>query len=212
MPRSANPATLPLLGFFIVYPTSHLSAFEQISERRSVRAMDLQDPGPDQKQVEQLLTAAARVPDHGKLGPWRFICFQDDARQAFGEHLAQRFRELKPEAPTAAIEAERGRFSRAPLVIAVISSVDTQSRIPEWEQLLSAGAACQNLLIAANLMGFAAQWLTEWYAYDEAIDRALGLNPGERVAGFVYIGSATVKPDERQRPDLQQRIRQWTES
>ena len=195
-----------------MYPTSHLSAFEQISERRSVRAMDLQTPGPDQTQVEKLLAAAARVPDHGKLGPWRFICFQDDARKAFGEHLAKRFSELKPEAPTEAIEGERGRFSRAPLVIAVISSVNAQSRIPEWEQQLSAGAACQNLLIAANLMGFAAQWLTEWYAYDEAIDQTLGLNQGERVAGFVYIGSATVKPDERQRPELQQRIQHWTES
>lgn len=195
-----------------MYPNPQLSAFEQISQRRSVRAMDLQAPGPDQAQIDQLLHAAARVPDHGKLGPWRFICFQDDGREAFGEHLAQRFHELKPEAPLPAIEAERGRFVRAPLVIAVISSVQAQSRIPEWEQLLSAGAACQNLLIAANLMGFAAQWLTEWYAYDEVIDQKLGLNVGERVAGFIYIGSASAKPDERQRPDLQQRIQHWNES
>lgn len=212
MPISINPVTLPVLGIFTVYPNSHPAALEQISQRRSVKAMDLQAPGPDQQQVEQLLAAAARVPDHGKLGPWRFLCFQDDARQAFGEHLAQRLRELKPEAPTVAIEAERGRFCRAPLVVAVISCVQAHPKIPEWEQLLSAGAACQNLLVAANLMGFAAQWLTEWYAYDKGIDAKLGLNPGERVAGFVYIGSATTKPNERQRPDLHQRIQHWTAS
>ena len=194
-----------------MYPNSQLTALEQISQRRSVKAMDLQPPGPDQQQVDQLLAAAARVPDHGKLGPWRFLCFQNAAREAFGEHLAQRFQELKPEAPAVAIEAERGRFSRAPLVVAVISCVQAHPKIPEWEQLLSAGAACQNLLVAANLMGFAAQWLTEWYAYDEAIDVKLGLNSGERVAGFVYIGTASAKPDERQRPNLQQRIEHWTE-
>ena len=195
-----------------MYPNSHLAALEQISQRRSVKAMDLHTPGPNQQQMDQLLAAAARVPDHGKLGPWRFICFQNDARQAFGEHLAQRFSELKPQAPAAAIEAERGRFVRAPLVIAVISCVQAHPKIPEWEQLMSAGAVCQNLLVAANLMGFAAQWLTEWYAYDEAIDAKLDLKSGERVAGFVYIGSAKDKPDERQRPDLQQRIQHWTES
>ena len=84
MPISTNPATLPVLGFFTVYPNSHLAALEQISQRRSVKAMDLHTPGPNQQQMDQLLAAAARVPDHGKLGPWRFICFQDDARQAFG--------------------------------------------------------------------------------------------------------------------------------
>ena len=207
-----QPRYTAAFGIFTVYPNSHLAALEQLSQRRSVKAMDLQAPGPTQQQVEQLLAAAARVPDHGKLGPWRFICFQDDARLAFGEHLAKRFSELKPDAPTGAIDSERGRFCRAPLVVAVISSIQTHPKIPEWEQLMSAGAACQNLLVAANLMGFAAQWLTEWYAYDETIDAKLGLKSGERVAGFVYIGSATAKPDERQRPDLQQRIQHWTES
>ncbi len=193
-----------------MYPTPQLAALQQISQRRSVKAMDLQSPGPNAEQLQELLTAAARVPDHGKLGPWRFLCFQNEARETFGDQLAQRFRTTKPGAPEAAVEAERMRFMRAPLVIAVISCVQQHPKIPEWEQLMSAGATCQNLLVAANLMGFAAQWLTEWYAYDEAIDRALGLNPGERVAGFVYIGSATDRPDERQRPDLQPRIGYWT--
>ena len=178
-----------------MYPTPQLSALEQISQRRSVKAMDLQGPGPSAEQLQTLLDAAARVPDHGKLGPWRFLCFQDQARQHFGDQLA----------------AERARFMRAPLVVAVISCVQEHPKIPQWEQLMSAGAACQNLLVAANLMGFAAQWLTEWYAYDSVIDQVLGLKAGERVAGFVYIGSATAKPDERQRPDLQERIDHWVE-
>ena len=194
-----------------MYPTPQLSAFEQISQRRSVKAMDLQAPGPNSEQLQELLNAAARVPDHGKLGPWRFLCFQDEARQVFGDHLAQRFCALKPTAPEAAVAAERARFMRAPVVIGVISNAQTHPKIPQWEQLLSAGAVCQNLLVAANLLGFAAQWLTEWYAYDEVIDQLLGLNEGERVAGFVYIGSANAKPDERQRPDLPQRIRHWRE-
>ena len=117
-------------------------------------------------------------------------------------------RALKPEAPDAAV-AERARFMRAPLIIAVISCIQEHPKIPQWEQLMSAGAACQNLLVGANLMGFAAQWLTEWYAYDSVIDQVLGLKAGERVAGFVYIGSATAKPEERQRPDLQERIDHW---
>ena len=194
-----------------MYPTPQLSALEQISQRRSVKAMDLQGPGPSAEQLQTLLDAAARVPDHGKLGPWRFLCFQDQARQHFGDQLAQRFATLKPEAPDAAVAAERARFMRAPLVIAVISCVQEHPKIPQWEQFLSAGAACQNLLVAANLMGFGAQWLTEWYAYDSVIDQVLGLKAGERVAGFVYIGSATAKPDERQRPDLQERIDHWVE-
>ena len=195
-----------------MYPTPQLSALEQISQRRSVKAMDLQGPGPSAAQLQALLNRAARVPDHGKLGPWRFLCFQDQARQNFGDQLAQRFTALKPEAPDAAVAAERARFMRAPLIIAVVSCrQDLPKGCPQWEQLMSAGAACQNLLVGANLMGFAAQWLTEWYAYDSVIDQVLGLKAGERVAGFVYIGSATAKPEERQRPDLQQRISHWVE-
>jgi nitroreductase len=172
--------------------------------------MDIQDPGPDAEQIDQLLTAALRVPDHGKLGPWRFILFQGESRSEFGKILSARFKALNPTAPDRLLELESNRFNRAPLVICVVSKIRPGIKIPEWEQQLSAGAASQNILVAANLLGFAAQWLTEWYAYDAEIDQALGLEEHERVAAFVYVGSASEKPPERDRPTVDQRVSLWS--
>jgi nitroreductase len=148
--------------------------------RRSAKPADLASPGPSPAQVEQLLTAASRVPDHGKLVPWRFIIFEGDARLAAGEKIAAAFRADHPQAKPEHVEFERARLARAPLVVAVVSRVRPQTRIPEWEQVLSAGATAMNLLNAAHALGFGASWITEWYAYDRRVLDAFGLEEDER--------------------------------
>ena len=188
---------------------SENSALELLLARRSVVANKLGPPGPDARQLRDILTVAARVPDHKKLAPWRFIVFEGDARAAFGEVLREACGRNEPDAGETRLETEANRFMRAPVVVAVISSPKDNPAVPEWEQVLSAGAACQNLLIAANASGFSAQWITEWYAFDDAVAKALGLESTERIAGFIYIGTATEKPEERDRPDLDHITTKW---
>lgn len=171
--------------------------------------MDLQEPGPDTEALNSILDSALRVPDHGKLGPWRLVVFQHEDRADFGHLLAARWQVLNPDANEAQIRFEQNRFMRAPTVIAVISERQAGHKIPEWEQILSAGAVCQNLLVAASLAGFAAQWLTEWYTYDDYIQSLFNIGDHEDIAGFVYLGSANKKPEERARPDNQTRIQRW---
>lgn len=178
------------------------SALDLLLKRRSVVANKLGPPGPDAGQLRDILTAAARVPDHKKLVPWRFVVFEGEARARFGKVLAEACAENEPDAGATRIETEARRFVRAPVVVAVISRVVDNPGVPEWEQVLSAGAACQNLLTAANACGFSGQWITEWYAFDEKVRAALGLEQNERVAGFIYIGTAQEPPEERDRPDL----------
>ncbi len=149
-----------------------------------------------------MLTVASRVPDHGRLFPWRFIVIEGDARHRMGEAVAAAFKADQPEADDDMLQRERARFSRAPLVVAVVSRAKPHVKIPDWEQILSAGAACMNLLTAATAMGYGASWITEWYAYDRRVLEALGLEPGERIAGFVHIGTVAEKPSERPRPAL----------
>ena len=188
---------------------SSLLPIDVLLTRRSVVANDLCEPGPNESELDRILRAAHRVPDHKKLGPWRFIVFTGDARSRFGAVLKQQAMALNSEASDKLLEFEAQRFLRAPVVIAVVSSPVENPKAPEWEQVLSAGAACQNILLAATALGYHAQWLTEWYAYDEVIKRSLDIRAHEGVAGFMYIGSAKSKPEERPRPDLQERIRYW---
>jgi len=168
--------------------------------RRSGSAKAMQEPGPSRKQLEQILQAGARTPDHGKLFPWRFIVFEGKGRARAGDILA--------EVMTAEgerdkqVEEERGRFLRAPVVIGVVSAAREQHKIPVWEQELSAGAVCQNILIAATALGFVANWISEWYAYHPVVKDRLGLKAGERIAGFIYIGTAKEELEERPRPDM----------
>jgi nitroreductase len=183
---------------------------EMLLTRRSVVANNLGEPGPDGETLQRILTVGARVPDHKKLFPWRFIVFEGEARDAFGSVLAEACRKGEPDAGATRLETEANRFLRAPVVIAVISSIVDNPAVPEWEQILSAGAVCQNLLHAAAALGFSAQWITEWYAYDETVRAALGLSPNERVAGFVYIGTAREAPAERDRPDLEKIVSRWS--
>ncbi len=177
--------------------------------RRSVVANNLGPPGPDAALLRKILTAAARVPDHKKLVPWRFVVFEGDARAAFGEVLADAYEASDPDPTSYRRETEAARFTRAPIVVAVVSRIINQKSVPEWEQILSAGAACQNLLVAANAAGFSGQWITEWYAFDETVCRSIGLEEGERIAGFVYIGTAKEPPKERDRPDLDAIVSYW---
>jgi nitroreductase len=174
--------------------------------RRSGSAKMMGKPGPDKRQLAEILRAGARAPDHGKLFPWRFIIFQGDGRERAGEILAQAA--MADGERDRQVEEERGRFLRAPVVIGVISAAREQHKIPVWEQELSAGAVCQNILIAATALGFVGQWVTEWYAYHPAVKAGLGLKPGERVAGFVYLGTAKEDLEERPRPEME-KIVSW---
>lgn len=190
------------------HQTSQLHEFLKI--RRSVLARNMTEPGPTASQIHDLIEIAARVPDHGKLAPWRFIVFEDDARQIAGQGIADIHQENTPDATDDDLQLERNRLMRAPLVIGVVASPKDHPKIPDWEQHLSAGAACQNLLTAAQSMGFAAQWLTEWIAYDSKVAALLGLTEKEKMAGFVYIGTAIEPPKERARPELTDILSYWS--
>ena len=171
-----------------------------LSTRRSVAPVALDGPAPDAAELATLLRLAARVPDHGKLAPWRFIVFEGEGRRRAGDVIADVFRQDQPEAPAEKVELERNRLARAPLVVAVVSRAAPHVKIPEWEQVLSAGAVCMNIEIAAKAMGFASSWLTEWYAYDRRVLDALGLAPHEKIAGFIHIGRSAAVPEDRVRP------------
>jgi len=179
-----------------------LNALELLTTRRSFKAVELSGPGPSAAEIDTLLTVAARVPDHGKLAPWRFIVFEGEARRAAGDAIAAAFQAKYPDAKPEHVEAERNRLMRAPLVVAVVSRAGPHVKIPEWEQILSSGAAAMNLVLAAHALGFGANWITEWYAYDRAVLDALGLEPHERIAGFVHIGTPPGPPEDRPRPAL----------
>jgi nitroreductase len=175
-------------------------AVSLLLSRRSGSAKTMGKPGPSKKQLEQILAVGGRVPDHGKLFPWRFMVFEGKGRERMGDILAE---VVEAEGERAKqVEEERGRFLRAPVVIGVISRVREMHKIPVWEQELSAGAVCQNILIAATALGFVGNWITEWYAYHPKVKERLGLKPGERVAGFIYIGTPTEKLEERPRPEM----------
>ncbi|MGD9925615.1 MAG: nitroreductase [Pseudorhodoplanes sp.] len=184
-------------------------ALSLLTTRRSVKPIELAGPAPSASEVETILKVASRVPDHGKLTPWRFILFEGDARTAIGETIAGAFRSDRPDATADQIEFERNRLARAPLVIAVVSRVAANPKIPEWEQVLSAGAATMNLVTAAHALGYAANWITEWYAYDRRICRAMGLADNERIAGFVHIGRASRPPEDRPRPPLSEIVTRY---
>ncbi len=177
-------------------------ALQLLKTRRSVKPMELTGPGPSQAEIATLLSIASRVPDHGKLAPWRFIVFEGGARLAAGEAIAAVFAADRADATPEQIEFERNRLARAPLVIAVVSRAGPHVKIPEWEQQLSAGASAMSLVFAAHAMGFAASWITEWYAYDRRALEKFGVGSNERVAGFVHIGRPVKPPEDRERPPL----------
>ncbi|WP_349357412.1 nitroreductase [Stappia sp.] len=178
--------------------------------RRSHPAATLAEPAPDGDVLTRMLQAAARVPDHGKLAPWRFVLIRGDARHALGRKLVALLDARGEALSDERRQQEETRFSRAPLVVAVVSKAAVHPKIPVWEQQLSAGAVCMNLIHAVHAGGFAAQWLSEWIAFDDEVAGLLGLAEAERIAGFVHVGTPTQTPSERARPDLEALITEWT--
>lgn len=171
--------------------------------RRSVVANGLGEPGPDRAELEQILTAGIRVPDHGKIGPWRLQVLGKKAQASLGDILAQLFLATYPQANEKQVAFERNRPQRAPTLIVVSSRLNRQHKVPEIEQLLSCGAVCTNLLNASVALGYSAQWLTEWPAYNETVKSALGVPEDQHLVGFIYIGTAAEAPGERVRPELE---------
>ena len=180
-----------------------------LTQRRSVPSRQLGAPGPDDSQLRAMLQAALRVPDHGKLAPWRFLRIEGDARHVLGERLAARALALDPAAPPAAVEKDRQRFSFAPLIVAVIATPVEGHKVPVIEQLMSAGAVCFALLQAAQGLGFGAQWLTGWAAYDRVILDGLGLAAHEQLIGFIHVGTPSGEVPERLRPTLESKLADW---
>lgn len=173
-----------------------------LETRRSVFIPALREPAPDAAALRTILTIASRVPDHGKLAPWRFILYRGDAAMRIGEALAGLAERREGPLGEVRRDAEVKRFSRSPLVVGVVSTAAPHVKIPEWEQVLSAGAAAMNLVHAAHALGFGANWVTEWVAYDDDAKAILGIAAGEKVAGFIHIGTPAETPADRPRPDL----------
>lgn len=178
--------------------------------RRSVGMAFLKEPGPNAEELEQILTIGTRVPDHGKITPWRLVVIAGDARAQAGEKLAKIFARNNPGMDEASIEIERQRFLPAPLTIGVISSPKPHPKVPEFEQLLSAGNVAFNLLHAAFALGFAASWITRWYTFDAEAASMLGAGEGERFVGFVHIGTPTAVIEDRPRPALADIVSHWS--
>lgn len=177
--------------------------------RRSVGMAFLQAPGPDAAELEQMLTIATRVPDHGKIAPWRLVVIEGENRAKAGAALAEIAARNKPELDEAGLEIERQQFLPAPLTIGVISSPEAHPKVPEFEQLLSAGNVAFNLVHAAYALGFAASWITRWYAFDAEAARMLGARDGERFVGFIHIGTPSTVIEDRPRPALDDIVSQW---
>lgn len=178
--------------------------------RRSIGMAFLQEPGPNPQELEQILTIATRVPDHGKITPWRLILIAGENRARAGAALAEIARRNRPDIDEASLEIERRRFLPAPLTIGVLSSPQAHPKVPEFEQLLSAGNVAFNLQHAAFALGFAASWVTQWYAFDPAASAMLGARAGERFVGFVNIGTPSAAIEDRPRPALEDIVSTWS--
>jgi nitroreductase len=183
---------------------------DHLLTRASAPISELNEPAPNDKQIETILRAASRVPDHGRLAPWRFILYRGDARKKVGEKLLELAEKREGHLPEGRQQQELTRFSRAPLVIGVISSPRDNPKIPQWEMFLSGGAAAMNLVHAANALGFATNWITNWYSDTEEGRAILGLAPQERVVGFVHIGTHQGQLIERPRPDIKTLYADWS--
>jgi nitroreductase len=188
--------------FAVIGKTTVPDAIELLKARRSVKPREMTAPGPSASELDTILTIGARVPDHGKLAPWRFIIFEADARIRAGEIIANVFAKKNPQASPAEIEIEKKRLTDAPLVIAVVSFTRPHPKVPPWEQELSAGASAMNIVTAATALGYGACWLTGWFAFDREVLDGLGLKADERLAGFIHVGTPSKPSEDRPRPAL----------
>lgn len=179
------------------------STLSLLQTRRSGKSKTMTAPGPDAEQVNLLLSIGLRVPDHGKIAPWRFVVIEGEDQQRFSSGLTDLYKADKPNAPALEVQAIADFALAAPTLIAVLSRVNPERTIPAWEQELSAGAACQNMLVAAHAMGFHGQWLTGWPAYADGVIDLLGGEPGDRVAGYLFFGTVDAPLKERPRPAVE---------
>ena len=186
-----------------------MSLIHELRSRYSTPSRLLGMPGPDDDQLQRMLEVAVHVPDHGQLRPWRFLRIHGDARLALGRALVSRLIQREPDASAARREKESGRFKHAPCIIAVIATLTPEHKVPESEQIQSGSCACFALLQAADALGFGAQWLTGWAAYDQDILALLGVGANERVLGFIHIGTAQHPHEDRQRPDPASLLTDW---
>jgi nitroreductase len=194
-------------------PPSHLndrsSLLRFLQTRKSASAKAMGAPGPTPANMQEIFSVAVRVPDHGKLAPWRFVLFEGDARAAVGTRFSEHFAALHPDYGAEAIAFQKGLFMRAPVVVAVVSTAALHAKIPVWEQQMSAAAVCFNMVLAAQALGFDAQWQSDWVAYDAGAKSIMGVTPEENIAGIIYIGTSTVALEDRPRPDVQALVTQW---
>jgi nitroreductase len=186
------------------------TALSLLQQRHSVPSRQLGEPAPDEASLHALLEAAIRVPDHGKLVPFRLIRLQGEAKLAFGERLASIATRNHPDMSDAKLEKEHGRYTFAPLVLAVIACLHADSKVPEIEQKLCAGNVAYNILLGAYALGYGAQWLTGWAAYDREVATMLGLADHEHVIGFVHLGTPQIEVPDRDRPSLADLLTTWT--
>lgn len=199
-----DPVPFPL-------PSENEAVKNFLKTRRSNSAKAMTGPGPSPNELTEMLEIAARVPDHRKLAPWRFILFQGQARSKYGQVIASVFKRENPDMPQDRVDFEANRFLRAPLVVGVVSSPkDCPRGTPKWEQELSSAVVCYNLCLAAQSMAFGANWLTEWYAFHPETRAALGLSDGERISGFIYIGQSTGQSLPRPRPKIEELVKNYS--
>jgi nitroreductase len=185
------------------------SVLSLLRTRKSASAKAMTEPGPSAAQIAEILALATRVPDHGKLAPWRFILWEGAARRDFGAVMRKRWQALHPEHGEDSLAFVAGLFMRAPAVLAVVSTAAEHPKIPVWEQQLSAGAVCMNILTAATALGLGSQWNSDWVAYDTEMARAMGLKPHEKIAGLIYLGTPAGPLEDRPRPDASALLTRW---
>lgn len=181
-----------------------------LAERRSTPSLQLQPPGPDEAELRAMLRCAVRVPDHGKLAPWRVVAIQGQDVVRFGEWLADYHARTDASLPPSVRDKDRSRYAHAACVLVVVASITPGHKVPECEQRLSAGCVAFSLLLAAHATGFAAQWLTGWAAYDAAVHARLGLTGHEEIVGFIHVGRSRAESPERVRPDVEDKLTCWT--
>lgn len=211
MPIKADLPQHPELGAPLAPNHPSQETLSLMALRRSTPVAALTEPGPSADDIDAMLRLAMRVPDHRKLEPWRVLIITGEARALFGEVLAAARHLREPDVDPEKLAAERALPFRAPVILCVVSSpVHDPKKTPVWEQQLSAGALCQNILIASQAMGWAGVWITEDAAYDGHVQAALGLSGHEQIAGYIYLGTARDQPVERQRPDVSAKATRWT--
>ena len=173
-----------------------------LKSRKSASAKAMAAPGPSKSQIDDIIEIAVRVPDHGKLAPWRFILIEGEGRARIGQGFADVWAKNNPSHRADILDFQRGLFMRAPVILVVVSTAAVHGKIPVWEQQLSSAAVCYNAVLAATALGFDAQWQSDWVAYDDGAKAVMGVHAHEKVSGIIYVGTSSVPLEDRPRPDI----------